>query len=940
MSIARERDLETPHTQSSSRADALLSLVGLQVEARLLECLRDSVSLIVPRSTRLAIGDVVQLTLTRHAQTIEELAVETVSDTARLRRAADREALGEFLGEGGLPALWVRCVATSPKARAQLWSLSTADDVAERPQPARERCSLPARGHDSEAARMQRVEYLREKTGKALTTLDQTRLVAERLSNNIENLIGGVEIPVGAAGPLLFNGQEASGNCYLPMATTEGALVMSATRGAFALTLAGGVRTRVLSQTMQRVPRFTFGDLDQACRFARWLQDFEPGIRAQVGEVSRHAKLVQVEPHIIGRTTHVRFVYETGDAAGQNMTTACTWHACQWILNHVKHVPGLALEEFTIEGGLSSDKKASFASLVRGRGIRVSAEAFIDRATLRRVLKVTPEQMLAGYHKSVNASMQAGMVGYNINVANVIAAVFTATGQDIACVHESSFGLFQVEPSGDGLYVSMLLPSLIVGTVGGGTGIPQQREYLELMDCAGTGRVGRLAEIIAGYCLALDLSTSSAITSGHFASAHERLGRNRPVSYLREEELDAPFFQRLLQEQQQSDAKVLAASKLDVRVGSSIVTELSATRNTAKSVGFAARRLEIEQNGEKSAHDVVVKMKPLAAEVLTVFRTIAASGGEHIANLARRHETVLGFSDCHRRELAVYRQTDPRFRRHAPAVYGIYDEPAREAHVLVLERLSGLALMDSADDPAGVKPVHMEAIVDGLAELHAIWLGREPELRAAKWLGKVATAVDMCAASELWTSLADLAHREFPEWVTERDHRRWMETIAGLESWWPELEGLPRTLIHNDCSPRNFGLRSLADGYQLCVYDWELATLHVPQRDMAEMLAFTMYGAFSRSDVEVWLERHRVALERSSGVPLPKLEYERAFVLALRDFLINRVALYVIGHTCRDYRFLPRVFRTLMRLLDQFDPITVARPSRPSSDSFLIPPPV
>jgi hydroxymethylglutaryl-CoA reductase (NADPH) len=940
MSTARERELPETYPPASRHGDVTLRINDQETEGRLVECTRDAIALIVPRSTRLTIGDAVSVMLEKHQLSLEELTVDAVCDTQRLRRAADLQALGGSVAAGDLPALWVRCVATTPKGRAQIWSLASSEDEASPPKESpRERGSLPARGHDSEAARIQRVQYLRKRTGKALPSLDHTRLVAERLSSNIENLIGGVEIPVGAAGPLLFNGHEARGTYFLPMATTEGALVTSATRGAFALTLAGGVRTRVHSQTMQRVPRFTFGDLDQACRFARWVTDFQAEIRMQVGEVSRRARLVELEPTIIGRTVHLRFAYETGDAAGQNMTTACTWHACQWILEHITHLPNVALEAFTVEGGLSTDKKASFNSLIRGRGVRVSAEAFLERATLRRVLKVTPEEFLSSHQKAMSAALAGGMIGYNVNVANVIAAVFAACGQDIACVHESSFGILQVEPWQDGIYVSMLLPNLIVGTVGGGTQIPQQREYLELMDCAGSGRVGRLAEVIAGYCLALDLSTSAAITSGHFASAHERLGRNRPVPYLREDELDGSFFERLLGEQRQDSPRVKSVTKLPNRVGSSIITELSASRNTGKLLGFMARRLELETDAGSEAHDVIVKIKPLDAEVLTVFRTIAASGGEQIAQLVRRHEQVLGFHGCHRREPAVYAQTDARFRKHAPTVFGVYEDPAREAHVLVLERLSGLEVMDTADDPSTMLPGHFAAIVDGLAELHSLWLGREQELREKPWLGKVPCASSMVAASELWSSLADLGHREFPEWITERDHTRWLAIIDSMASWWPELEALPRTLVHNDFSPRNFGLRNEHGTYRLCAYDWELATLHVPQRDLVEMLSFTLCGSFNRADVDVWLERHRTALERASGIALPAREYERSFVLALRDFLVNRVALYVIGHTCRDYRFLPRVFRTLMRLFDLFDPATVARPLLPSSDSFLIPSP-
>ncbi len=190
---------------------------------------------------------------------------------------------------------------------------------------------------------------------------------------------------------------------------------------------------------------------------------------------------------------------------------------------------------------MTVDKEVSFQSFIAGRGTRVSAEVFIPSENLMRILKVTPEQMVKCHHLGMVGACQTGMIGYNINTANVIAASFAATGQDIACVHESSVAQLHVQSMEEGLYASMLLPSLVIGTVGGGTALPQQRQMLELMGCAGPGKVSRLAEIITSFCLALDLSTMSAIISGQFASAHERLGRNRPVQWFLEKDLDAEF---------------------------------------------------------------------------------------------------------------------------------------------------------------------------------------------------------------------------------------------------------------------------------------------------------------------------------------------------------------------------------------------------------------
>ncbi|WP_234425649.1 hydroxymethylglutaryl-CoA reductase [Streptomyces kebangsaanensis] len=387
---------------------------------------------------------------------------------------------------------------------------------------------MPARGLYTEAARLQRLDWLRSRTRSALDSLQHTRLDADKLTGNIEGLVGTVEIPVGVAGPLLFCGTNVQGEVYAPMATTEGALVSSATRGALAVTMAGGVSTRAALQAMTRAPVFAFSRLAGAGRFASAILRHLGDLRAIIRQVSDHATLISIEPVVLGRTVHLRFRYTTGDAAGQNMTTACTWHACQWILRQPHLVADEELESFLIEGNTSGDKKASAQAVAEGRGIRVAADCLLPAGVVQRVLRTTPDELVTGYQHITAGAVHSGVLGSNANTANIVAAIFTATGQDIACVHESSVGQFILERTRDGVYASMTLPGLAVGTVGGGTHLPTQHELLEAMGCTGRGSAVRLAEIIAGFALALDLSTVSAAVSGHFADAHERLGRNRP----------------------------------------------------------------------------------------------------------------------------------------------------------------------------------------------------------------------------------------------------------------------------------------------------------------------------------------------------------------------------------------------------------------------------
>ncbi|WP_082742039.1 hydroxymethylglutaryl-CoA reductase [Burkholderia sp. MSMB1078WGS] len=402
------------------------------------------------------------------------------------------------------------------------------------------RLRMPGKTLHTEEARQARLAVLQESSGYDLGPVAEIGFSAEAVCHNIEALIGSVEVPVGAAGPLLMAGQHARGTIYAPFATTEGALVASASRGAAAINLCGGVKVRVVSDQMMRVPVFEYSSVEEAVLVANWIESHFEAIQAQTAAVSKHAYLKQIQPSILGRYLHVAFIFKTGDAAGQNMTTSCTWTCCQWILNQLEREQGLLPVNWLIEGNVSSDKKVSFQSLIGGRGKRVIAECRLSEPVTKRILHVTPAQLCDAYQKLSLGAAAAGMVGVNINFANAVAAIFTATGQDIACSHESSLGLMNIHlcENGAAIQATAVLPSLIVGTVGGGTGLPKQRKFLELMGCTGDNSANRLAEIIAGYCLALDLSTLSAIASGEFVFAHNKYGRNHPDYSGRRENLN------------------------------------------------------------------------------------------------------------------------------------------------------------------------------------------------------------------------------------------------------------------------------------------------------------------------------------------------------------------------------------------------------------------
>lgn len=340
---------------------------------------------------------------------------------------------------------------------------------------------------------------------------------------NAEHFIGVAQIPLGLAGPLTVRGEHAQGDFLIPMATSEGTLIASYNRGVKILNLAGGVKCSIAEDLMQRAPVFVFKDAIAAREFVKWVNDNLDKIREEAEATSSVAKLQYIDPYLASKFAYLRFNYTTGDAAGQNMVGRATFAACSWILDHYSGV-----EHFYLESNLATDKKASQVNVMRTRGKRVTAEATIPRDVLIQHMRVEPESL--AYHYGV-ANVGAILSGANNNgahSANGITAMFIATGQDVANVSESSAGILYTEltPEKD-LYLALTIPSLIVATHGGGTGLATQRECLDILGCVGRGKVNKLAEIVAGVALAGEISLASAISSSDWVSSHERYGRNR-----------------------------------------------------------------------------------------------------------------------------------------------------------------------------------------------------------------------------------------------------------------------------------------------------------------------------------------------------------------------------------------------------------------------------
>jgi len=374
------------------------------------------------------------------------------------------------------------------------------------------------------AAAAKRREFIGQITGVRPEHLGRYSLDPALVAGNIENFIGAAQVPVGIAGPLLIDGEHARGEFYVPLATTEGTLVASYNRGMKLLHRAGGVRTTVMDDRMQRAPAFGFDSAREARVFGQWVTANFGAIKREADATTRAGRLHDIEQFSASRFVFLRFNYTTGDAAGQNLTGRATARACHWIRSHYRGV-----RRFCLESNLATDKKSSQINILATRGKRVTAEATIPAGLIREVMHTTPGLMFQGRQLSNLGGLMAGVNNNGNHSANGITAMFVATGQDIATVAESSAALVYAELLASGAYYySITIPALIVATYGGGTGLPTQRECLELLGCYGSGKVRKFAEIVAATVLCGEISLGSAVVAGEWVDAHERLGRNRP----------------------------------------------------------------------------------------------------------------------------------------------------------------------------------------------------------------------------------------------------------------------------------------------------------------------------------------------------------------------------------------------------------------------------
>ena len=373
------------------------------------------------------------------------------------------------------------------------------------------------RGYEREDTE-RRLKWLKEEKG--IDFKDPPVNEPEELKGIIENHIGFMKLPMAITGPLLVDGQYAQGEFVVPISTLEGTLALSMSRGMYATFASGGIRVRHVKQELSRAPVFFFDNINDSFEFMDWVNKHKDKIIETAESTTRFGKVLRIDQYPIQNYLILDFVLDTKNAAGQNMVTLAAKTACDYIKEETGY-------NYMVESNFNSDKKASTRNMILGRGHSIVAETVLKNSVLKRVLGITADLVQKLQRPGPTISAMAGTTGTHLHISNALTSIYLATGQDAACVSENSIGHFQTEPAeNNGLACRLTLPSLTVGTVGGGTRLLPQKQNLEMLGCDGGEYSSRkLAEIIGASTLALEISLMSALASDTFTGSHMKYGR-------------------------------------------------------------------------------------------------------------------------------------------------------------------------------------------------------------------------------------------------------------------------------------------------------------------------------------------------------------------------------------------------------------------------------
>lgn len=772
---------------------------------------------------------------------------------------------------------------------------------------------FPGITHYSDEAVNTRLKWVEKFSGVSLQSINKSIYNNNSgvLAGNIENYIGSVQIPVGIAGPVKVNGEHASGLVPVTVATTEGALVSSITRGAMACNYAGGVNVHVNHQCMLRAPVFFCKDFHGAIRLEEWVRNNYGRIKSKAESVSSIAGLTRLNTHIFGDSLHIQFYYTTGDAAGQNMTTSCTWVACEWIVEQIKDNHEIGFVDYFIEGNMSGDKKANYQNLITGRGINVIASIFIPKNILEKTLRVSVERYMRGWDAGVYGSMQTGMMGFNVNFANVIAGIFASTGQDMACIHESSTGIFMARRHGDGILFNAELPSLVIGTVGGGTGLSTQRECLEIMGCSGSGKLFRLAEIIAASCVALDISTSAAISANEFVKAHEKLGRNRPERGISRKDINNNYFNSLLKNK---GITISSFENIPLDANSGIVSSFLNERSSGFQ-GIFRYILTVQNRAVSEKRNAVLKIKSDDSEIIDMGNTLARlSGEDRLPGLFESQNHIFGFNSSHIRELEFYRKAKPGILDFCPEIFGIERNDQSGNFAILMEDLSGCSHFNISVSDNKFEPETIKNVLTAMSRMHSVYWNRAEEVSAIPDINYLKPK-NYSSALELLKEITLYNRNRFPEFIDNSLYVIYSGFLDNLSSSILSMNSYHQTLIHNDFNPRNFCLREVDGAKKLVLYDWELASYRNPQYDLLEFLVNAMEEGFSMDLFDQYVDFYFGKLQEDCTIVLNRIEFEKVLFLNAVEMALVRFNLYLLVHNVAKFTFMEKIYGNLSRII-------------------------
>ncbi len=774
--------------------------------------------------------------------------------------------------------------------------------------------SFMGKRHYSSEAINARQKWIQKHTNAALDNINQSIFNSNpvALAGNIENYIGAVQIPLGIAGPVNVKGSYIDGYAVIPIATSEGALISSITRGARACNEAGGVNVHVNHQYMLRAPVFLCKDIHGALMLEHWVNLNFQRIKFKAESVSSVAKLIRINTSVFGDSLHLQFFYNTADAAGQNMTTSCTWIACEWIAKQIEKNPHIKYESYFIEGNMSGDKKINFRSFTGGRGISVIASVYIPEVILKKVLRVSADHYMRLWYSGEYGGLQTGMMGYNINFANVIAGIFTATGQDIACVHESSVGILKARKQGDGIVFNAHLPNLVIGTVGGGTSLPAQRECLEMMNCCGQGNVYKLAEIITAACIALDISTSAAVCANEFVKAHEILGRKKAKKGIVRSDISNSFFNNIIGDLK---GRVVSFESLSLDTNSGIINTL--LKDKPKDFkGLFRYLLTIEDKQHSESKRVVLKIKSDSADLTELGAGISRlSGEDRLPGLFEAQLHIFGFDNTHIRELEFYRSIHPTISQFCPKILGTLRDDSRGTYAVLMEDLTNFSNIDTVNHPELWTKKAIENVLADLSQIHSIYFNKYeavPDLMLINTI-EVNTMTD---AADFLKELLHYNHTRYPHLINNSLYNICNSFIDNMHFYLGQMDRYFKTLTHNDFNTRNICMRN-ADNSGLVVYDWELACFQNPQYDVIEFLVYALCENIDINDFDYYIEYYRKSLENECNITLDKESFEHIMVLNALKLCTVRFSLYLLVHNVCSFTFMDRIFTNLSSYLQK-----------------------